>query len=59
MYRTNHEYRQDIVHVIQQQQFDIKTIDGTYLKRVEHFKYLGACLDSSEKDIKLEKCKVV
>ena len=24
------------------QQFDIKTIDGTYLKRVEDFKYLGA-----------------
>ena len=24
------------------QQFDIKTIDGTYLKRVEDLKYLGA-----------------
>ena len=30
-------------------QFDIKTIDGTYLKRVEDFKYLGAWVDSSEK----------
>ena len=37
------------------QQFDIKTIDGTDLKRVEDFKYLGACVDISEKDVKIRK----
>ena len=35
------------------QQFDIKTIDGTHLKRVEDFKYIGAWVDSSEKDVKM------
>ena len=37
------------------QKFDIKTIDGTDLKRVEYFKYLGAWVDSSEKDVKIRK----
>ena len=35
------------------QQFNIKTIDGTDLKRVEDFKYLGAWVDSSEKYVKI------
>ena len=37
------------------QQFDIKTIDGTDRKIVEDFKYLGAWVDSSEKDVKIRK----
>ena len=36
-------------------QFDIKTIGGTYLKRVEDFKYIGAWVYSSEKDVKIRK----
>ena len=56
MYRTNHEYSQEKVYVIQQQkQFDIKTIDGTDLKRVKEFKYLGAWVNSSEKDVKIRR----
>ena len=39
------------------QQFDIKTIDETDLKRVEDFKYLGAWVDSSDKDIKIRKAQ--
>ena len=39
------------------QQFDIKTIDGTDLKRVEDFKYIGACVDSSEKDVNIRKAR--
>ena len=31
------------------QQFEIKAIDGSNLKRVEDFKYLGAWIDSSAK----------
>ena len=37
------------------QQFEIKAIDGSYLKRVEDFKYLGAWIDSSAKDLKIRK----
>ena len=37
------------------QQFEIKAIDGSNLKRVEDFKYLGACIDSSAKDLKIRK----
>ena len=33
----------------------ISSIDGTDLKRVEDFKYLGALVDSSEKDVKMRK----
>ena len=32
------------------QQFEIKAIDGSNLKRVDDFKYLGAWIDSSAKD---------
>ena len=32
------------------QNFNIKTIYGTILTRVDDFKYLGAWVDSSEKD---------
>ena len=39
------------------QQYDIKTIDGTDLKRVEDFKYLGAWVDSSEKYVKIRKAQ--
>ena len=39
------------------QHVDIKTIDGTDLKRVEDFKYLGAWVDSSEKDVKIRKAQ--
>ena len=39
------------------QQYDIKTIDGTDLNRVEDFKYLGAWVDSSEKDVKIIKAQ--
>ena len=38
------------------QQFDIKTIDGTDLK-CEDFKYLGAWVDSSEKYVKIRKAQ--
>ena len=37
------------------QQFEIKVIDGSNLKRVEDFKYLGAWIDSSAKDLKIRK----
>ena len=37
------------------QQFEIKAIDGSNLKRVEDFKYLRAWIDSSEKDLKSRK----
>ena len=40
------------------QQFDIKTIDGTYLKRFEDFKYIGAWVDSSEKYVKIRKAQL-
>ena len=39
------------------QQFDIKNIDGTYLKRVDYFKYIGAWVDSSGKYIKIRKAQ--
>ena len=39
------------------QQFDIKTIDGTDLKRVDDLKYLRAWVDSSEKDVKIIKAQ--
>ena len=39
------------------QQFDINTIYGTDLKRVEDFKYIGAWVDSSEKDVKMRKAQ--
>ena len=39
------------------QQFDIKTIDRTDLERVEDFKYLGAWVDSTEKDVKIRKAQ--
>ena len=41
------------------QQFDIKTIDGTDLIRVEDFKYLGAWADSREKDVKIRKVQAL
>ena len=37
------------------QQFEIKTIDGSNLKSVEDFKYPGAWIDSNEKDLKIRK----
>ena len=37
------------------QQFEIKAIDGSNLKKVEDFKYLGAWIDSSAKDLKIRK----
>ena len=37
------------------QQFEIKAIDGSNLKSVEDFKYLGAWIDSSAKDLKIRK----
>ena len=37
------------------QQFEIKAIDGSNLKRVEDFKYLGAWIDSSAKYLKIRK----
>ena len=37
------------------QQFENKAIDGLNPKRVEDFKYLGAWIDSSEKDLKIRK----
>ena len=37
------------------QQFEIKAIDGSNLKRVDDFKYLGAWIDSSAKDLKIRK----
>ena len=37
------------------QQFEIKAIDGSNLKKVEDFKYLGAWIDSNEKDLKIRK----
>ena len=40
------------------QHFDIKTIDGKDLNRVEYFKYLGASVDSSEKDVTSENHKL-
>ena len=39
------------------QHFDIKTIDGTDLKIVEDFKYLGAWIYSSEKYVKIRKAQ--
>ena len=39
------------------QQFDIKTIDETYLKIVDNFKYIRAWVDSSEKDVKITKAQ--
>ena len=35
------------------QQFKIKSIDGSNLKRFEDFKYLGAWIDSNSKDLKI------
>ena len=37
------------------QQFEIKAIYGSNLKRVEDFKYIGAWIDSSAKDLKIRK----
>ena len=37
------------------QQFEIKAIDGSNLKSVEDFKYLGAWIDSSAQDFKIRK----
>ena len=37
------------------QQFDIKTIDGKDMKRVEDFKYIGILVNSSEKYVKIRK----
>ena len=37
------------------QQFEIKAIDGSNLKKVEDFKYIGAWIDSNEKDLKIRK----
>ena len=37
------------------QQFEIKTIDGSNLKRFEDFKYTGAWIDSSAKYLKIRK----
>ena len=37
------------------QQFKIKAIDGSNLKRIDDSKYLGAWIDSSAKYIKSEK----
>ena len=37
------------------QQFEIKAIDESNLKRFEDFKYLGAWIDSSAKDLKIRK----
>ena len=37
------------------QQFEIKAIDGSNLKRVEDFKYIGAWIDSSAKYLKIRK----
>ena len=37
------------------QQFEIKAIDGSNLKRVEDFKYLGAWIDSSATYLKIRK----
>ena len=37
------------------QQFEIKAIEGSNLKRVEDFKYLRAWIDSSAKDLKIRK----
>ena len=37
------------------QQFEIKAIDGSNMKRVEDFKYIGAWIDSSAKDLKIRK----
>ena len=39
------------------QQFDIKTIDGTDLKIVEDFKYIRAWVDSSEKYVNIRKAQ--
>ena len=35
--------------------FEIKAIDRSNLKSVEYFKYLGAWIDSSARDLKIEK----
>ena len=37
------------------QQFEIKAIDGSNLKSIEDFKYLGAWIYSSAKDLKIRK----
>ena len=37
------------------QQFEIKAIDRSNLKRVDDFKYLGAWIDSSAKELKIRK----
>ena len=37
------------------QQFEIKAIYGSNLKRVEYFKYLEAWIDSIAKDLKIRK----
>ena len=37
------------------QQFEIKSIDRSNLKRVEDFKYLGAWIDRIVKDLKISK----
>ena len=37
------------------QQFEIKAIDVSNLKRFEDFKYLGAWIDNSENDLKIRK----
>ena len=39
------------------QQFDIKSIDGKDLKRFEDLKYLGAWVDSSDKYVKIRKAQ--
>ena len=41
------------------QQFEIKAIDGLSLKRVKEFKYLGAWIDSSAKDLKIRKVLLI
>ena len=37
------------------QQFEIKAIDGSNMKRVEDFKYIGAWIDSSATYLKIRK----
>ena len=36
----------------------LKTNQGTELEKVEHFKYLGSWVDSTDKDIKIRKAQV-
>ena len=42
----------------QSNNFDLKTKTGSIIEKVDNFKYLGACMENTEKDINVRKALV-